>query len=147
MLPKVNLFTDGSHNKKTDRGGFAGLLSCGHHKCMVFGLEEESSNNRMELFSVISGLAQLSVPCCVNVYSDSKYVVDAINRNWITNWVRNGWVTATRKPVANRDLWEMLLPYLSLHKVQMKWVKGHNGHFENEICDVIAGSESRYSDI
>lgn len=144
MLPQVNLFTDGACNVVSRNGGWGGWMTCGGQGIMLFGNDIATTNNRMELFSVIAGLAQLVVPCHVNVYSDSQYVVRAISDGWLMNWVKNGWKTSNKKPVENQDLWQLLLPYLQVHTVKANWVKGHNGHFENEMCDRIAASEVEF---
>lgn len=142
MKPEVNLFTDGACLTATGRGGWGSWMTCGNTGIVLFGHDVETTNNRMELFSVIAGLAQLTVPCNVNVYSDSQYVVNAIMKGWLTSWIKNGWKTSEKKPVSNQDLWQLLIPYLQVHTVKANWVKGHNGHFENEVCDEIASYEA-----
>ena len=92
----------------------------------------------MELLGVITGLEALKVPCEVEVYSDSKYVIDAFNQKWVESWIKNGWRTSTKSPVKNIDLWKRLIELVHNHKVSFIWVKGHNGHPENERCDRLA---------
>ena len=97
-----------------------------------------TTNNRMELMAAIAGLEALNRPCLVDLYSDSKYLVDAFNQNWIENWVKNDWKRGKSGPVKNIDLWKRLLQAIEPHKVRFLWVKGHAGHPENERCDRLA---------
>ena len=97
-----------------------------------------TTNNRMELLGVITGLEALRFPCQVDVYSDSQYVVKAFNEHWVDKWIRSGWKTASRQPVKNQELWERLLRAMDPHTVHYHWVKGHAGHPENERCDKLA---------
>ena len=99
---------------------------------------KKTTNNRMELMAVIVGLEALTKPCSVQVVSDSKYVTDAFNQHWIDNWLIKGWKTAGKKPVLNVDLWKRLLKAKEPHQVRFTWVKGHDGHPENERCDTLA---------
>lgn len=99
---------------------------------------QNTTNNRMELMGVIAGLEALPEPCDVEVYSDSKYVVDAFNQDWIVGWLRRGWRRWNGDPVKNQDLWQRLLEAADDHEVQFFWVKGHNGHPQNERCDMLA---------
>ena len=98
----------------------------------------KTTNNRMELMAAIAGLEALNRPCQVNLYSDSKYLVDAFNQHWIENWVRKGWKRGKNEPVKNIDLWKRLLAAKELHQVTFIWVKGHDGHPQNERCDALA---------
>ena len=110
---------------------------------VVSGGEKETTNNRMELLAVISALEALKEPCRVEVVSDSKYVVDAIEKGWLTSWQAKGWRKADKKPVLNVELWQRLLPQLNTHQVRFTWIRGHAGHPYNERCDAIAVSESQ----
>ena len=101
---------------------------------------EKTSNNRMELMAAIVGLEALNRPCTVDLYSDSQYLINAFEKGWLMNWKRNGWRTAGKEPVKNRDLWERLLAAAGPHDVSWHWVKGHDGHPENERCDALATS-------
>jgi ribonuclease HI len=103
----------------------------------LYGGEPDTTNNRMELTAVIRGLQALTRPCAVRIVTDSQYVKQGITQ-WITRWRRNGWRTADKKPVKNRDLWEQLDAQLGRHQVEWKWVKGHTGHAENERADRLA---------
>lgn len=102
------------------------------------GGEASTTNNRMELTAVIEGLSALKEPCDVTLTSDSKYVLDAIEKGWARSWKRNGWRKADKKPALNADLWDRLLTLLDIHTVRLVWVRGHQGHPENERCDQLA---------
>lgn len=140
----VSIFTDGAARGNPDGpGGYGTILqftdSQGvlHEKELSQGYIR-TTNNRMELMAAIAGLEALNRPCYIDLYSDSKYLVDAFNQNWIENWVRNGWKRGKSGPVKNIDLWQRLLSAMQPHKVQFIWVKGHAGHPENERCDQLA---------
>ena len=141
---KVKLFTDGSaKGNPNGPGGYGAILQYTDNNGMLHEKEfsagyKQTTNNRMELLGVITGLEALKVPCEVEVYSDSKYVIDAFNQKWIEGWVKNGWRTSTKSPVKNIDLWKRLIELVHNHKVSFIWVKGHNGHPENERCDKLA---------
>ena len=146
MRKHVKFFSDGAARGNPDGpGGYGAILqytdSAGvlHEKELSEGFEK-TTNNRMELLGVITALECLRVPCLVDVYSDSKYVVSAFNENWIESWQKNGWKTASKQPVKNRELWERLLKAMEPHTVTYHWVKGHAGHPENERCDILATS-------
>ncbi len=137
-MKHVDLFTDGACSGNPGPGGYGAILRYnGNEKEMSDG-EVSTTNNRMELTAVIVGLAALKEPCDVTVYSDSKYVVDAIQKGWAQNWKRNGWKKADKKPALNDDLWDKLLSLLDTHTVRFVWLKGHDGHPENERCDRLA---------
>ena len=144
QLKNVRLYSDGSARGNPDGpGGYGTILqytdSRGtlHEKEFAEGFPK-TTNNRMELMGVITGLEALRIPCHVDVYSDSKYVISAFNENGIGSWQKNGWKTAGKQPVKNRELWERLLAAMEPHEVVFHWVKGHNGHPENERCDRLA---------
>ncbi len=143
---KVTIFTDGAARGNPDGpGGYGTILqftdSAGvlHEREYSEGFEK-TSNNRMELMAAIVGLEALNRPCTVDLYSDSQYLINAFEKGWLTNWKRNGWRTAGKEPVKNRDLWERLLAAAGPHDVSWHWVKGHDGHPENERCDALATS-------
>ena len=142
-MTKVNLYTDGACSGNPGVGGYGAILvyidSNGkeHEKEFSQGYKL-TTNNQMELMAVIVGLEALNKPCDVTVYSDSKYVVDAFNNNWIENWVKKGWKTAGKSPVKNIELWQRLLKAKEMHNVEFVWVKGHAGHEYNERCDELA---------
>jgi len=136
-LKKVELFTDGACSGNPGPGGWGAILRYGSHEKEFSGGESDTTNNRMELRAVIEGLFNLKEGCAVTVHTDSKYVMDGINK-YIANWKAKGWKTSTNKPVKNQELWERLDLEIQRHKVNWVWVKGHNGHDENERADQLA---------
>ncbi len=137
-IKKVEIFTDGACSGNPGPGGFGVILRFGNHVKEISGGEPETTNNRMELMGVISGLSALKEPCEVTLTTDSKYVVDSITKGWVYGWQKKSWIKSDKKPALNVDLWERLLPLLKKHKVEFVWVKGHAGHPENERCDRLA---------
>ncbi|MCB1801320.1 MAG: ribonuclease HI [Gammaproteobacteria bacterium] len=137
MSDKVELFTDGACKGNPGPGGWGAVLRFGQHEKELFGGENLTTNNRMELMAVIEGLNAISRPCRVAITTDSQYVKNGITQ-WIHNWKRNGWRTAARKPVKNDDLWRRLDEAVERHEVSWHWVKGHSGHAENERADSLA---------
>lgn len=133
----VDLFTDGACSGNPGPGGWGALLRYGAHEKELGGGEENTTNNRMEMTAVIEGLSALQNPCRVTLHTDSKYVMDGVTK-YMVNWKRNGWRTADKKDVKNRDLWERIDTLLQTHDVRWVWVKGHAGHAENERVDAIA---------
>ena len=144
MLKKVTIYTDGSARGNPDGpGGYGAVLQYtdtnGHlHEKELSGGYKKTTNNRMELMGVIAALECLRYPCEADIYSDSKYVVSAFNEKWIDSWQKNGWKTASKQPVKNKELWERLLAAAAPHTIRFHWVKGHAGHPENERCDKLA---------
>ena len=141
---KVTLYTDGAARGNPDGpGGYGAVLQfidktgVLHEKELSAGYVR-TTNNRMELMAAIAGLEALNRSCEVDLYSDSKYLVDAFNQKWIDGWVRNNWVSPKTGPVKNSDLWKRLLAAMNPHKVTFHWVKGHDGHPGNERCDRLA---------
>ncbi len=134
----VELFTDGACSGNPGQGGWGCILRYGAHELALSGGFRLTTNNRMEILAVISGLERLKEPCNVTVYSDSKYVVDAVNEGWVYGWQKKGWVKSNKEPALNVDLWERLLGLMKQHTVTFVWVKGHDGHPENERCDDLA---------
>lgn len=139
-LRKVQIYTDGACSGNPGPGGWAAILSYNGKEKELSGSMPNTTNNRMELFAVISGLGALKEPCSVEVYSDSAYVVNAFNKNWIINWQQNGWKTADKKPVENEDLWKLLIQIIKIKKHDVKYfkVKGHADHPQNIRCDALA---------
>ena len=114
------------------------MLQYGSARKELSGGEPSTTNNRMELTAAIRGLQALREPCHVVLTSDSRYLVDAVEKGWLASWQRRGWKRGKNEPVLNVDLWQELLPLLELHEVEFVWVKGHAGHPENELCDRMA---------
>lgn len=136
-MKKVELFTDGACKGNPGPGGWAALLRLGRHEKELTGGERATTNNRMEMTAVIRGLGALIEPCQVELYSDSKYVIDGITK-WVEGWKRRGWINASKKPVRNADLWHDLIEVAARHEINWNWVRGHNGHVENERVDRLA---------
>ncbi|MHB2148776.1 ribonuclease HI [Calditrichota bacterium LG25] len=137
-MKQVEIFTDGACSGNPGPGGYGTILKYQQHTKELSEGYFKTTNNRMELMAIIKGLEALKEPCEVTVYSDSRYIVDAINKGWLKNWVRRRWIRGKNEPVKNVDLWKRLLKQLERHKVQFIWVKGHAGHTENERCDELA---------
>lgn len=140
-LKRVDIFTDGACSGNPGPGGWGTILRYKTVEKELSGGDPETTNNRMELMAVISGLEALKEPCSVTVTTDSKYFADAVLKGWLYGWKKKGWKKADNKPVLNVDLWERLLPLLKTHEVEVVWIKGHAGHPENERCDALAVSE------
>lgn len=139
-LKTVDLYTDGACSGNPGPGGYGFILKYnGHEKCGSQGFIL-TTNNRMEIMAVIEGLSALRETCNVNIYSDSKYVIDAITQGWVYKWEANAWMRNKKDRAVNVDLWEQLLVLLDEHNVEFHWVKGHAGHPENEKCDALAVS-------
>lgn len=140
-MDKVMLYTDGACSGNPGPGGYCAILTFGSHKKVISGSEKDTTNNRMELSAVIKGLEALTRSCEVTVVSDSKYVCDAINQNWLNSWKAKNWKKSDGKQVLNPELWKELDLLLAKHKVTFQWIKGHAGHPYNEECDRIAVEE------
>lgn len=136
-MSKVEIFTDGACSGNPGRGGWGAILRFGDVEKELSGGEAMTTNNRMELMAAISALGALKRRCEVDLYTDSKYVMDGIT-SWLPGWKARGWKTADKKPVKNVDLWEQLDAQMQRHQVTFHWVKGHNGHPENERADELA---------
>ncbi|HCC00486.1 MAG TPA: ribonuclease HI [Ruminococcaceae bacterium] len=134
----VDIFTDGACKGNPGPGGYGAILRFGSHEKELSGGAPSTTNNRMELSGVIAGLSCLKEPCDITLYSDSKYVVNGIEKGWAKKWRANGWRKSDKSPALNKELWENLLALLEIHDVQLIWVKGHAGHPENERCDALA---------
>ena len=143
-IKTVDIYTDGSCSGNPGPGGWAAILKFGRHVKELSGNMMLTTNNRMELFAVISGLGALKQPCHVNVHSDSTYVVNAFQQDWVQNWQKNGWKTSDKKPVENQDLWKLLLLTMKRHaSVSYFKVPGHAHHPENNRCDELARAEAQ----
>ena len=137
-MKSVEIYTDGACSGNPGPGGWAAILKYGEFRKEMSGGEKSTTNNRMELTGAIAGLSALKEPCIVKLYSDSQYLVRAINEGWAEKWKAKGWMRNKNEPALNSDLWEQLLQLLSTHSVEFIWVRGHNGHAENERCDRLA---------
>lgn len=134
-MKNVEIFTDGACSGNPGAGGYGAILRYKGVTKEIFGGDSNTTNNRMELLAVIEALSLLKEPCEVTLTTDSQYVVNAIEKGWLESWILSGW---KKGKVKNIDLWQRLLPLLERHQVQFVWVKGHNGHPENERCDQLA---------
>lgn len=140
-MTDVEAFTDGACLGNPGPGGWAALLRAGGKERVVAGGEPDTTNNRMELLAAISALEALTRPCQVVLTTDSRYVMQGIEQ-WVPKWRANGWRTSDRKPVKNQDLWERLSDATGKHQVRWQWVRGHNGHAENERVDQAAREQA-----
>lgn len=137
-LKHVQLYTDGACSGNPGPGGYGAILVFNAHRKEISGGYRETTNNRMEIMAVIRGLELLKERCKVTVYTDSKYVSDAMKLGWVERWQENGWMRNKKEPALNVDLWERMLALCEEHIVEFEWVKGHAGHPENERCDKLA---------
>ena len=142
METKTKLYTDGACLGNPGAGGWASILYFKSHKKILCGNEADTTNNRMELTAVIKGLSALTRPVNVTIITDSKYVMNGIDK-WIANWKKNNWKTSNKKVVKNKDLWLQLDSLCEIHQVDWQWIKGHSGHAENEECDHLAQEEAK----
>jgi ribonuclease HI len=141
-MQPVTIFTDGSCLGNPGPGGWAAILRIGEGERELSGYDPATTNNRMELQAAIEGLVALGEPSEVDLYTDSQYLRNGMHA-WLANWKRNGWRTADRKPVKNVDLWQRLDALVATHRVRWHWVRGHDGHAENERCDALANAAIR----
>lgn len=146
-MKQVELYTDGACSGNPGKGGYGIVLCYGPHRLELSGGYRLTTNNRMELMAAIVGLEALIRPCQVELYSDSKYLTDAFNQRWINGWIKKGWKRGKNEPVKNVDLWKRLLAAMKPHQVTFHWVKGHDGHPENERCDHLATSAADGGDL
>ncbi len=141
-MKTIYLYTDGACRGNPGPGGYCAILKFNGHEKIVSGGEKDTTNNRMEMSAVLFGLRALKEPCKVILTSDSKYVLDSINKGWVYSWQKKGWKKSDGKLALNIDLWEQMLVEIAKHQIEYVWIKGHNGHPENEECDRIAVLES-----
>jgi len=134
---KVELFSDGACSGNPGPGGYGCILRCGGKTKEISGAELETTNNRMEMTAAIVGLESLKRPCDVVIITDSQYLVKGMTE-WMDGWLKRGWKNSRKEEVLNRDLWERLLELSRVHRIQWGWIRGHNGHPENERCDELA---------
>ena len=142
-MKTVTLYTDGACSGNPGPGGWGAILEFNGTEKELSGGESPTTNNRMELTAVIEGLKALKEPCIVELYSDSKYVIDALEKGWAVGWQKRGWKKADKTPALNPDLWETLLKLCQLHQVRTHWVKGHAANEKNNRCDELAVAQSK----
>ena len=140
-MKTVSIYTDGACSGNPGPGGWGAILRYQGREKELSGGEAETTNNRMELTGVIAALQALKEPCVVELYSDSKYVIDALDKGWAENWRKKGWIKSDKKPALNPDLWETLLELTARHEMRYHWVKGHADNEYNNRCDRLAVSE------
>ena len=141
VISEVTIYTDGACSGNPGPGGWASILMAGGAKKELSGGEPDTTNNRLELMAVIQGLRALKRPCKVDIYSDSAYVVNAFEQNWLDKWTKNGWKNSAKAEVANSDLWKELLGLTAMHTVTFHKVKGHADNEFNNRCDELAVAE------
>ena len=139
-MKEVTIYTDGACSGNPGKGGFGVILNFNGGTKEISKGYMLTTNNRMELLAAIKGLEALKEPCKVKLWSDSKYLIDSINKKWIDSWQKNGWKNSKKEKVKNKDLFERLIKLTNIHDVEFMWVKGHDGHEENERCDYLATS-------
>lgn len=137
-MKQVDIYTDGACSGNPGPGGWGAILRYNGMEKEISGGEKNTTNNRMELMAVISALECLKEPCVVQLYSDSKYVIDALNLGWAVSWRKKGWIKSDKKPALNVDLWERLLTLTEKHEMHYHWVKGHANNQYNNRCDALA---------
>jgi len=140
-MKTVTIYTDGACSGNPGPGGRGAILCWQGREKELSGGEEKTTNNRMELTGVISALEALKEPCIVELYSDSKYVIDALQKGWAISWRKKGWIKSDKKPALNVDLWETLLALVEKHELHYHWVKGHADNEYNNRCDALAVAE------
>jgi len=141
-MKSVDVFTDGACKGNPGKGGWGVLLRAGSTEKELSGGEALTTNNRMEMTAVLRALQALREPCAVRLHTDSRYVIDGMTK-WMFGWVKKGWKTADNKPVKNEDLWRALVDAARMHKIEWIWVKGHDGHVENERVDKLASDAAK----
>lgn len=141
-MKHVNIYTDGSCRKNPGPGGWGAILVYEGREREISGGCENTTNNRMELTAVIEALSLLKEPCEVTICSDSKYVIDALEKGWAESWKKRGWKKSDKSDALNPDLWDKLLSLCKIHNIDFVWVRGHAGHEYNERCDLMAQNES-----
>ena len=146
-MKKVILYSDGACSGNPGKGGWGSILEFNGTRKEFSGGYKNSTNNRMELMGIIEPIRLLKEPCEIEIYTDSKYVVNSINKKWIHGWVKRGWKRSDNEAVKNTDLWKLMLDLLEVHQLKFHWVRGHNEHEENERCDELAIAARMESDL
>lgn len=142
-MKTVTIYTDGACSGNPGPGGWGAILRYKETEKELSGGAADTTNNRMELTAVIEALALLKEPCVVELYSDSKYVIDGLSKGWAKGWQKQGWIKSDKKPALNPDLWERLLTLTDRHEMHYHWVKGHAENEKNNRCDQMAVAESK----
>ena len=142
-MKTVEIYTDGACSGNPGPGGWGAILRYKETEKELSGGAADTTNNRMELTAVIEALALLKEPCVVELYSDSKYVIDGLSKGWAKGWQKRGWIKSDKKPALNPDLWERLLALTDRHEMHYHWVKGHASNEKNNRCDQLAVAESK----
>ncbi len=140
-MKQIEIYTDGACSGNPGPGGWGAVLRYNGREKEISGGEAQTTNNRMELTAVIAALECLKEPCAVELYSDSKYVIDALSKGWAVSWRKKGWIKSDKKPALNVDLWEQLLKLTEAHEMRYHWVKGHADNEYNNRCDALAVAE------
>ena len=138
-MKRIEIFTDGACKGNPGPGGWGAILRLGPHEKELSGSEAHTTNNRMEMMAVLRALKALTQPCAIDLYSDSRYVIDGMTK-WFVGWHKRRGINASKKPVRNADLWHELIEAATPHNITWHWVKGHNGHEENERVDRLASA-------
>lgn len=145
--PSVTIYSDGACLGNPGRGGYGAVLLFGHHRKELSAGFRRTTNNRMEMLGAIVGFEALTKPCHVELWSDSQYLIHALDKGWLAGWQKRGWRTSSKEPVKNKDLWLRLLAAIEGHKVRWQWVRGHTGNPENERCDQLAVAAANGADL
>ncbi|MFN6145351.1 MAG: ribonuclease HI [Planctomycetota bacterium] len=145
--PSVTIYSDGACLGNPGRGGYGAVLLFGHHRKELSAGFRRTTNNRMEMLGAIVGFEALTKPCHVELWSDSQYLIHALDKGWLAGWQKRGWRTSSKEPVKNKDLWLRLLSAIEGHKVRWQWVRGHTGNPENDRCDQLAVAAANGADL
>lgn len=137
-MQHIELYSDGACSGNPGPGGWGCILKFNNTERHLSGYEAETTNNRMEMSAIINGLKHLKRPCHICITTDSQYVKNAFTQGWLSTWQKNQWRTSNKDPVKNQDLWQLLLAFCEKHTITWEWVKGHSGHYYNELCDSLA---------
>lgn len=139
-MNKITIYCDGACHPNNSKGigGYGAVILSGQSREEISGSAAPSTNNRMELTAAIKALQNIQEPSEILIKTDSQYLINAFNKNWLKGWQKNNWITSQKKPVLNKDLWILLLEQNNKHKIKWEWVRGHNGDKENERCDELA---------
>lgn len=146
-LPEVQIYTDGACSSNPGPGGYGAILKYGNYTREISGGYRTTTNNRMELMGIIKSLGELKRPCIIQLYSDSRYIVDAMTKGWVANWIKNNWRRSDGSPAKNVDLWKRIIELSRPHRITWIWVKGHSDNELNSRCDQLAVQASKGEDL